>query len=587
MQQLVDRAIFVAMYIERVPNRHSAPAILLRESYRQDGKVRKRTLANLSHWPPELVEQLQQLLKGARTVEQLDGAFEIVRSLPHGHVRAVLGTLHRIKLHTTILQRRNRHRDLVQAMIVARILNPTSKLATARALAAPTGPSTLAQELTLEGVSEDELYQALDWLLKRHPKIEQRLAQRHLSEHHFVLCDLSSTYLEGEHCPLAKRGYSRDGKKGKVQIEFSLLCNHQGCPVAITVFEGNTSDAQTLQPQLQKLTERFGIEHGILVGDRGTLPDSQIQAHLQGLEGWDWITALRAVQIQQLLSAGTLNLAQFETQNWVEITSPKYPNERLVACRNRALAHQLGHKREALLTATEAELDKIVAATTRPKHPLQGQAEIGLRVGKVLPRFKVAKHFELTITDHQFSYQRKAESIAADTQLDGIYVIRTSVGAAVLSATEVVKTYKSLSLVEQAFRCIKMSDLKIRPIFHRLESRVRAHVFLCFLAYYVEWHMRQKLAPILFDEDDPVGAQQQRQSIVESAQRSPSTRHKLGTKRTPLGEPIHSFQSLLPDLATIVKSTVQPKQLDVACFDKVTQPTSLQQKAFELLEVPL
>ena len=575
------------MYIERVPNRNSAPAILLRESYRQDGKVRKRTLANLSQWPPELIEQFQQLLKGARTVEQLDVAFEIVRSRPHGHVRAVLGTLHRIKLHTTILQRGSRHRDLVQAMVVARILTPTSKLATARALAPQTGSSTLAQELTLESVSEDDLYQALDWLLKRQNKIEQRLAQRHLSDHHFVLCDLSSTYLEGEHCPLAKRGHSRDRKKGKVQIEFSLLCNQQGCPVAITVFEGNTSDAKTLQPQLEKLTERFGIEHGILVGDRGTLPDSQIQAHLQGLEGWDWITALRAVQIQSLLNSGTLNLAQFDTQSWIEITSEKYPDERLIACRNHSLAKQLGHKRETLLKATETELDKIVVATTRTKQPLEGQAEIGLRVGKVLNRFKVAKHFELTITDHQFSYQRNAESIATDTQLDGLYVIRTSVSAEFLSATEVVKTYKSLSLVEQAFRCIKMSDLKIRPIFHRLEHRVRAHVFLCFLAYYVEWHMRQKLPPILFEEDDPIGAQQQRTSIVDRAQRSKSARKKITTKRTPLGEPIHSFQSLLLDLSTIVKSTVQPKQLDVASFDKVTQPTSLQQKAFDLLEVPL
>jgi transposase len=575
------------MYIERVPNRNSAPAILLRESYRQDGKVRKRTLANLSKWPPELIEQFQQVLKGAGSVDTLEVAFDIVRSQPHGHVRAVLGTLHRINLHTAILQRRNRNRDLVQAMVVARILEPTSKLATARALDPQTCTSTLAQELNLDEVSEGELYQAMDWLFKRQPKIEQTLAHRHLSEHRLVLCDLSSTYLEGDHCSLAKRGHSRDRKKGTVQIEFSLLCNQQGCPVAITVFEGNTSDAKTLKPQLQKLTERFGIKHGILVGDRGTLPDTQIQEHLQELDGWDWITALRAAQIRQLLAAGTLTLDHFEEQSWVEIVSETYPNERLIACRNHSLAQQAKHKREELLTATETDLDKIVAATTRSKQRLEGKAEIGLRVGKVLNRFKVAKHFKWTITDTQFSYQRNADTIEADTQLDGLYVIRTSVKVETLSATEVVQTYKSLSLVEQAFRCIKTTDLKIRPIFHHLETRVRAHVFLCFLAYYVEWHMRQKLAPILFEEDDPVGAQQLRESIVERAQRSQSARKKAGSKHTPQGEPIHSFQSLLADLATIVSSTVQPKQLSVACFDKVTQPTPIQQKAFELLEVPL
>lgn len=499
----------------------------------------------------------------------------------------MLGTLHRIKLHTAILQRRSRYRDLVQAMVVARLLHPTSKLATARALAPQTRTSTLAPALNLEDVSEDELYQAMDWLLKRQPKIEQTLAKRHLSGHHFVLCDLSSSYLEGEHCPLAKRGYSRDRKQGKVQITFSLLCNQQGCPVAITVFEGNTSDAKTLQPQLQKLTERFGIEHGILVGDRGTLPASQIQAHLQDREGWDWMTALRASQIRQLLDAGTFNLGQFDTQSWLERTSDTYPHERLIVCRNQTLAQHLGHQREALLKATETELDKIVVATTRSQQRLTGQADIGVRVGKVLHRFKVAKHFELTITDPQFNYQRNPDTIVADTQLDGLYVIRTSVSAALLSAPEVVQTDKSLSLVEPAFRCIKMSDLKLRPIFHRLETRVQAHVLICFLAYYVEWHMRQKLAPMLFEEDEPVGAQQLRASIVERAQRSESARQKAARKHTPQGEPIHSFQSLLADLATIVKSTVQPHHLDVPCFDKVTQPTPLQQKVFELLEVPL
>ena len=575
------------MYIERVPNRNSPPAILLRESYRQDGKVRKRTVANLSKWPPELIEQFQQLLKGSRTIDKLEETFDIVRSQPHGHVRAVLGTLHRIKLHTAILERGKRNRDLVQAMVVARILDPTSKLATARALEPQTCTSTLAKELNLGVVTEVELYQAMDWLLKRQSKIEAKLAQRHLSEDTLVLCDLSSTYLEGEHCSLAKRGHCRDRKKGKVQIEFSLLCNQQGCPVAVTVFEGNTSDPKTLKPQLQKLTERFGIKHGILVGDRGTLPDTQIQEHLKDLEGWDWITALRASQIRKLLSTGTLKLEQFEKRSWIEIESETYPDERLIACYNRRLAHQAGHKREELISATETALDKIVVATTRSKQRLEGEAKIGRRVGEVINRFKVAKHFELSITDTHLSYQRKSDTIEADAQLDGLYVIRTSVNGEKLSATAVVQTYKSLSLVEQAFRCIKTTDLKIRPIFHHLEARVRAHVFICFLAYYVEWHMRQKLTPILFEEDDPDGAEKLRDSIVDPAQRSKSTRKMAGSKQTPQGEPVHSFQSLLSDLATIVSSTVQPRQLSVACFDKVTKPTPVQQRAFELLEVPL
>ena len=575
------------MYIEHVPNRNSPPAILLRESYRHEGKVRKRTLANLSKWSPETIEQFQQLLKGAKTIDNLDEAFEIVRSAPHGHVRAVLGTLHRIKLHTDILQRGHRNRDLVEAMVVCRILAPASKLATVRALNPSTCTSTLACELNLEGVNEVKLYQAMDWLLKRQHKIEHKLAHRHLRESTVVLCDLSSAYLEGEHCPLGKRGYSRDRKKGKMQIEFSLLCNQHGCPVAITVFEGNTSDAQTLKPQLQKLTERFGIEHGILVGDRGTLPDTQIQAHLKSLDGWEWITALRAAQIRKLFDAGTLKLEHFESQSLIELSCDTYPDERLIACRNHRLAVQAGHKREALLQASETQLDEIVAATKRSKRPLQGAAEIGVRVGQVLNRFKVAKHFEVTITDTSLRYQRQAHSIDADVQLDGIYVIRTSVSTQTLDASAVVATYKSLSEVEQAFRCIKMTDLKIRPIFHHLESRVRAHVFICFLAYYVEWHMRQRLAPILFEEDDPDEAQRLRASIVAPAQRSASARHKAGRKQTSTGEPVHSFQSLLSDLATITKSQVQPRQLSLASFEKVTQPTTLQQRAFELLEVPL
>ena len=573
------------MYVERVPNRNSAPTLLLRESYRKNGKVCKRTLANLSKWSPEVVQQLEASLKGGQGFASSATSFEIVRSRPHGHVLAVLGTLSHIQLDKAIGQRRSDNRQLVIAMIVARILDPASKLSTARQLNPDTCTSTLAEALGLTAVHKDSLYRALDWLVKRQAHIEQTLASRHLQTGSIVLVDLSSTYLEGETCELAKRGDSRDRKKGVVQITFSLVCNAQGCPVAVEVFEGNASDPNTLSHHLQKLTDRFNLATGIIVGDRGTLPDSRIASEVKPLSGWLWVTALKAVQVQALFESGYLRVESFETTDWVELSIPDYPDERLIACRNPQLATHRHHHRQALLRATEAELDKVVKATQRAKRPLRGQDKIGLRVGKVINRFKMAKHFQLTMTEKVFSYQRDVAAIETEARLDGIYVIRTSVPATTLAAPEVLKTYKSLSQVESAFRCLKPFDLQIRPIFHRLEQRVRAHVLLCLLAYYVEWHMRQALAPILFAEDEPDQAQALRTSIVQPAQKSESAKHKAGRRQTRSGMPVHSFRSLLADLATITKNTIQPTLEDTQPFDKITLPTPSQRQAFELLNL--
>lgn len=576
------------MYIERVPNRNSPPAILLRESYRENGLVRKRTLANLSKWPPEMVEKFQGLLKGeVVALGQLEDAFEIVRSRPHGHVAAVLGTLHRLKLEQVLSLRRSRKRDLAVAMIVARIIAPGSKLALARSLDTQTATNTLGEVLGVESATEVELYSAMDWLLQRQAVIEKKLALRHLTEGNLVLYDLSSTYFEGQNCGLARLGYSRDGKKGTLQIVFGLLCDAKGYPVAVEVFKGNVGDSTTLKAQISKIQNHFGLKQVVLVGDRGMITQARITEELKDTEGWDWITALRSSQVQQLFTSGVLFLSLFDNCDWVEVQSEAYPDERLIACRNSSLAAQRYHKRVELLQATEAELDKIVAATTRDKNPLQGKDAIGIRVGKVINRFKMAKHFQMEITDNSFNYQRNSSSIATEENLDGIYVIRTSVAAEKLSATEAVRAYKSLSQVEQAFRCYKSIDIRVRPIFHHLVDRVKAHIFLCMLAYYVERHMRQALAPLLFDEDDPIAAESLRRSVVAPAQRSDSAVLKAQTKQTVDGLPVHSFQSLLADLATVVRNQVRPKSMQVITFDKITQPTPLQHKAFELLGVSL
>jgi hypothetical protein len=573
------------MYIEVVPNRGSRPAILLREGWREGHKVRKRTLANLSHWPSQQVEALRRVLRG-EVIHAPEPAFTIARSRPHGHCAAVLGTLRQLGLDRWLAPRRSPERDRAVALISSRVLDPDSKLATARALSAESATSTLGELLGLERVEADELYAALDWLGERQAKVETALARRHLAEGTLVLYDVSSSYLEGRHCPLARIGHSRDGKKGSLQIVFGLLCNAEGCPVAVEVYPGNTGDPTTLRDQIAKVRSRFGLSRVVFVGDRGLLTSARIREELAPVEGLDWISALRSESIRKL-AEGPLQPSLFDETDLAEITHPDFPGERLIACKNPWLAAERARKREALLRATESELEKVAAATRREKRALRGKDQIGLRVGRVLGRFKMAKHFAIAITETAFTYQRKQEAIEAEAALDGIYVLRTSLPQKVLAAQDTVRAYKDLARVERAFRCMKTVDLQLRPIHHRLEERVRAHVFLCMLAYYVEWHMRQRLAPLLFAEDDPQGAAARRGSPVKPARRSVRAEAKAETKRTPDDDlPVHRFRGLLAHLATLTKNTIQP-QGDLPPFDQLSAPTPLQQRAFDLLEVPI
>lgn len=577
------------MYLATIPNRNSRPALLLRESYREGGQVKNRTLANLTAWPAARIEGLRQVLRGtlAPAAVPLAEAFEIVRSRPHGHVAAVLGTIRRLGLDGVLSAKPVRPRQLGLAMLVARLLEPRSKLATARALAPATLTSTLGEVLGVSAADEDDLYAALDWLLARQAAVEQALARRHLTDGTLVLYDVTSTYFEGRACPLAKRGHSRDGKRDKLQIVFGVLTTGAGCPVAVEVFAGHTGDPKTLGSQLTKVRTRFGLTRLILVGDRGLITEARIREDLAPVAGVDWITALRAPAIRQLVESGALQLSLFDQQDLAEITHPAYPGERLIVCKNPLLAEDRARKRRELLDATDQALAAIAAATQRTRRPLRGRARIALRVGKALGRFKVGKHFQLDIGETAFRYERDAASIAREAALDGFYVIRTSVDAARLAAAEAVGTYKRLAHIERAFRSLKTVDLKIRPIHHRKADRVRAHVFLCLLAYYVEWHMRQALRPLLFDDEDPAGAATQRRSVVAPARRSPRAEAKAATKRTTDGGPVHSFQTLLADLATLTKNRVQPKAAGSLPFDMLTTPTPLQRRALELLGVPL
>jgi transposase len=569
------------MYIDTVPNRNSPPAVLLRESSRVGNKIIKRTLANLSDWPAPQVDLLRRVLKGEALLSPSQ-ALQIERSLPHGHVAAALGTLRRIGLESDLARLACPERDLVCAMIVARILAPGSKLATARGLHEQTASSSLGALLGLELVDEDYLYAAMDWLLPRQARIEDKLAARHLQPATVVLYDVTSTYFEGRRCPLAQYGHSRDERPGNLQIVFGLLTNPEGCPVAVEVFEGNTADPKTVAGQIRKLRQRFELQQVVIVGDRGMLTSARIREDLQSEEGVRWITALRAPQIQQLAADGNLQLSLFDQQDLAEIQHPAYPGERLIACRNPLLAEERKRKREELLTATEKQLEKIRAATQRKRRPLRGKKEIGLAVGKVLGRYKMGKHLQLTIEEDRFDWQRKPASIEREAALDGIYVIRTSVPASDLTGQQVVATYKSLSTVERAFRSMKSVDLKVRPIHHHHPERVKAHVFLCMLAYYVEWHMRRALAPLLFDEEDHEAAQTQRSSIVAPAQRSLSAQQKALSQQTADGFPVHSFRTLLADLATLTRNRVR---MGEQLLDMLATPTALQGRAFELLQV--
>ncbi len=571
------------MYIESVPNRSSPPAVLLRESYRDGGRVQKRTLANLSKLPATAIEALRRSLRGERLVPP-DAACTCVRSRPHGHVAAVLGTLKRLGLPTLLARGTSRVRDLAVALLVARVIDAQAQLATARALTPASAVSTLGDLLGLGPVDPLELYAAMDWLVERQAALEQRLAQRHLQEHTLVLYDLTSSYVEGTHCELAQRGHSRDRKKGTLQIVFGLLCTAPGCPVAVEVFEGSTSDPLTVARQVDQIRSRFGLQRVVLVGDRGRLTAARIRKDLASVDGLRWVTTLRAPTIRKLVAAGTVTPALCDERDLAEVTSEEFPGERLIVCRNPLLAAERHRQRNELLASTEKELAPIAAATRRPNNPLRGAAKIGVRVGKVINRYKVAKHFVTTITDESFTFHRDEAGIADEQQLDGLYIVRSNVEPEQFDAAQTVRAYKDLSKVERAFRSLKSVDLKVRPIHHRRADRVRAHVLLGMLAYYVAWHMRQDLAPLLFDDHDPAAAERQRASVVRKAERSPAARAKAARKRTAEDLPVHSFRTLLADLGTLTANTMRVADSD-ATFALLTEPTPVQQRCFELLGV--
>ena len=576
------------MYVARVPNRGSPPAILLRESYRVGSRVKTRTLANLSRWPEARIEALARVLKdepvAAPGPRESGDRLEIERSWPHGHVAAVLGITRKLGLDRLLPRRPNRLAKLAMAMIVARVVEPAPKLATARQLSEETAAHSLGAVFELGNVDEDELYLALDVLLAAQPKVEAALARRHLKNGCLVLYDLTSSYFEGRRCPLAHFGYNRDGKSGKLQIVYGLLCAAGGCPVAVEVFEGNLGDPSTLAAQVGKLKDRFKLGRVVLVADRGIITQARIDQDLNPA-GLDWVTALRAPTIQALAEGGPLQPSLFDDRDMGEITAPEYPGERLIVCRNRDLAAERARKREALLAATETDLALIAAAVARRRKPLRGTDKIALRAGPVLARRKMAKHFGLTITDTSLAFTRNAASIAREAALDGIYVLRTNLPAEALDTAATVLAYKGLAAVERAFRSIKTIDLEVRPIHHHLANRVRAHVFLCMLAYYVIWHMRQSWAELLFDDHDRPAATAARPSPVAAAEVSPAAQRKAARKRTADGRPVHSFRTLLQDLATLTRNIVRLG--DAPPIVMLARPTALQQYAFDKLSVAI
>lgn len=570
-----DGAVHVAT-TRRVYKGKTYESHLLRRSYREGGKVLHETLGNLSHLPAETIALIRRSLRGEHFVAAQE-RLEIVRSLPHGHVAAVLGAVRAAGLDKLLDRAPSRERDLALAMIAARVLDPRSKLATTRAWT----QNTLAEECGVGDADEDALYAAMDWLLERQPHIEKGLARRHLGEGALVLYDLTSTYFEGHCCPLAQLGYSRDGKRGLAQIVFGLLTDAQGCPIAVEVFAGNTGDPSTVTHQVEKLRERFGLQSVVLVGDRGMLTAARIREDLAPA-GLSWITALRAPAIDALRSAGSLQLSLFDEKDLGEITDPAYPGERLVVCRNPLLAGERSRKREELLASTERDLERIRVQVTAGK--LRAEKAIGLRVGRVIDRFKMAKHFVLRIEAGGFAFERNQEQIAQEAALDGFYVLRTNVPAAKLETAAVVRSYKSLSQVERAFRSLKTLDLHVRPIHHYTEARVRAHVFLCMLAFYVQWHMQRAWAPMLFADELPPGRTSH--SPVAPAKRSASAEDKAHTKQRPGGQPVHSFRTLLGELATLVRNRVRPAGADdTAAFELTTIPTPLQREALERLGI--
>jgi transposase len=564
------------MHIDAVPNRTSRPTYLLRESYREGKKVRKRTLANLSALSDEQIEAIRAVLSGVavRPVEQL---FEVVCSRPHGHVQAVRVAMQRLGFESLIASRASAERDRVCAMVAARVLAAQTKLATTRWWQA----TTLADEFGVVEADENDLYAAMDWLLEHQGSIERKLAARHLHSGALALYDLSSSYFEGTHCPLGKIGHNRDGKKNKLQVNYGLLTTREGCPVAVSVYEGNTADAKTLMPQVKQLREEFGLDQVVVVGDRGMISHKAI-AQLSELEGLAWITALKNSQIRSLVEGEALQLGLFDERSLFELTDADYPGERLIACRNPQLAKLRAHKREALLQATQKELEKVRLSVEAGR--LSGKARIGVRAGRVVNKYKVAKHFELTIEDNRFDCKILREQVEAEAALDGVYVIRTNLPKKQMSAADAVRNYKGLCEVERAFRSLKTVDLKVRPIHHRLEDRVRAHIFLCMLAYYVEWHMREAWRELLFADED-IESKRTRDPVAP-AKRSPEALQKITERTLDDGSPVHSFGTLLQELATIVRNTCVTRNAKSvsAEFRMLTTANATQHRAFQLLQ---
>lgn len=562
------------MFIDKVPNRGSRPTILLREAHREGKKTFKTTLANLTHWPPERVEALNCFLKG-KTIPASVDSLTIERSLPHGHVEAVLGTMRKLGIVSLLSSRPSRERELVLAMIAQRVLEPCSKLAATRLWRT----TTLAGELGVDDAEPNELYAALDWLLERKDAIEQKLARRHIDEGSRVLYDVSSSSYTGRTCPLAKYGYNRDGEHVPA-IVYGVLTAADGCPLAVDIYPGNTADPTTIPDQVEKVRVTFGLSRVALVGDRGMLTQARIDA-LREHPGLGWISALRSSDIRKLVESECLQLSLFDRQNLAEITSDAFPGERLAACYNPLLAADRKRTREELLAATEQELTRIATEVARrTKTPLSA-AEIGIKVGRCLGRYKMAKHFHITIEDGHFTFAPNTPSIEREALLDGLYVIRTSESD--LSAPDTVRAYKSLEQVEQAFRCLKGIDLRIRPIHHRTENHVRAHVFLCLLAYYVEWHMRKALGSLLFADDELDHIRWTRDPVAP-AHPSISAQKKKQTRRTPEGLPVHSFHTLLRELGTRSKNTCRlGAGKTMIEFEKLTEPSQLQIQTFKLL----
>jgi hypothetical protein len=571
------------MYVETIPNRGARPTVLIREAWREGKKIRRRTVGNITSLPERQIEQIRRTLKGEELVSSSE-AFEILRSRPHGHVAAVVGVMNKLGIPELLSTRKHAKRQRVLAMIAARILDPCSKLATAQRLDSGTLSSSLGEVLGVEGAEADDLYEALDWLGGGQRRIEKKLADRHLAEGERVLWDVSPVGFESRRCELAAFGRPKRGGKSQRQVLFGLLATAEGVPVAVEVFRGNTGDPDTVGPALDRLQKGFGLERVTMVGDRGMITDARIETELRP-RGVDWITALRAPRIRKLMKeGGPLQLSLFDEQDLAEIQSSDFPGERLIACRNPLLAEDRARTREELLEVTEQKLARIKARVERKRRPLRGEDTIGVEVGKVLGASKVAKHFRYRITEDAFTFERDQRSIEAEAALDGIYVIRTNVSAEALGAEAVVHAYKDLSEVEQAFRVMKGFALEVGPIRHRLEERVRAHVFLCMLAYYVRWHMEKALAPLLLTDHDLRGAEARRASVVAPARRSEAGERKARRQKTEQGEPARSFDTLMKDLMTLTKNETRVQGTE-ATFHRYPCPTPLQEKAFELMDV--